>query len=71
LFYSNMADINPGQQAIIKEWKVSVNGITKSLTELCGSDRVDLHFGRDDQGEIYILTKADGRVYKIINATLK
>ena len=71
LFYSNMADIKPGQQAIIKEWKVSVNGITKSLTELCGSDRVDLHFGRDDQGEIYILTKADGRVYKIINATLK
>jgi len=71
LFYSNMADIKPGQQAIIKEWRVSVNGITKSLTELCGSDRVDLHFGRDDQGEIYILTKADGRVYKIINATLK
>ena len=71
LFYSDMADIKPGKKADIKEWKVAVNGITKSLTELCGSDRVDLHFGRDDSGEIYILTKADGKLYKLTRAILK
>jgi glucose/arabinose dehydrogenase/mono/diheme cytochrome c family protein len=71
LFYSNMADIKPGKQAEVKEWKVAINGVTKSLTELCGPGRVDLHFGRDDRGEIYILTKADGKLYRLTSATLK
>lgn len=70
LFYVDMADIKQGRQAMIKEWKVSINGLQKSLTELCGSDRVDLHFGRDCHGELYILTKADGKVYRLISATL-
>ena len=42
-----------------------------TLKELCGSDRVDLHFGRDSRGELYILTKADGKVYKLVSATIK
>jgi glucose/arabinose dehydrogenase len=71
LFYTNIADIEQGKQAAIREWKVAVNGITKPLTELCGSGRVDLHFGRDNHGEIYILTKADGKLYKLTSAILK
>ena len=71
LFYIEMADIKPGKQATIKEWKISINGIHKTLKELCGSDRVDLHFGRDSRGELYILTKADGKVYKLMSAGLK
>jgi glucose/arabinose dehydrogenase len=71
LFYAEMADIKQGGQATIKEWKVSVNGITKTLVELCGTDRVDLHFGRDDKGELYILTKPDGKIYKLVSATVK
>ena len=70
LFYVNMADIKPGSQATIKEWKVSVRGIVKTLTELCGTDRVDLHFGRDAQGELYIMTKPDGKVYRMKSATI-
>ena len=66
-----MADIKQGKQATIKEWKISINGANKTLRELCGSDRVDLHFGRDARGELYILTKADGRVYKLISATVQ
>lgn len=66
LFYINMDDIKPGKMATVKEWKVSVNGQHESLQKLCGSERVDLHFGKDDKGEIYILTKADGNVYKLI-----
>ncbi|WP_225975512.1 PQQ-dependent sugar dehydrogenase [Panacibacter ginsenosidivorans] len=68
LFYIDMADIKLGKQATIKEWKITFNGEQKSLRELCGSDRVDLHFGRDANGEIYILTKADGKVYKLASA---
>ena len=50
------------------EWKVSLNGEVKTLKELCGNDRVDLHFGRDAKGELYIMTKADGKIYKLGSA---
>jgi glucose/arabinose dehydrogenase/mono/diheme cytochrome c family protein len=71
LFYVEMVDLKSGSQAPIKEWKVSINGTKKTLHELCGSERVDLHFGRDYRGELYILTKADGKLYKLVNATMK
>ncbi|MGC4037272.1 MAG: PQQ-dependent sugar dehydrogenase [Chitinophagaceae bacterium] len=71
LFFVNTNDLKQGSQAQIKEWKVSVDGNIKKLSELCGSDRVDLHFGRDDHGEMYILTKADGKIYKMANASEK
>jgi cytochrome c2 len=66
LFYVDMADIKLGKQSRIKEWKASIDGAVKTLKELCGNDRVDLHFGRDAKGELYILTKADGKIYKLV-----
>jgi glucose/arabinose dehydrogenase len=68
LFYVAIDDIALGKQALIHEWKISVDGVDKTLKDLCGNDRVDLHFGRDSNGELYILTKADGKVYKIVRA---
>ncbi len=66
LFYINMADIKSGKTVIVKEWKISFNGKQQTLKEICGDDRVDLHFGNNDKGEIYILTKTDGTVYKVV-----
>jgi glucose/arabinose dehydrogenase len=68
LFYIDVNDIAQGRQAPVKEWKISVRGNLKTLADLCGSKRVDLHFGRDAQGELYIMTKADGKVYRIVSA---
>jgi glucose/arabinose dehydrogenase len=65
LFYVEMKDLKTGGKAAIKEWKPSVNGKITSMTELCGSERVDLRFGRDSKGEIYVMTKPDGKIYKI------
>lgn len=70
LFYINVNDIQQGSEALIKEFKIALNGSIQNLQQLCGSDRVDLHFGKDADGEVYILTKADGKMYKIIAATL-
>lgn len=67
LFYISMAEIKQGKQAVIKEWNVSVNGSIKTIRELCGSERADLHFGKDAQGELYLLTKPDGKMYKLVN----
>jgi hypothetical protein len=66
LFYIDIADIIPGKQAPIKEWKIMFNNSPATLKELCGNDRVDLHFGRDIAGELYILTKPDGKMYKLV-----
>ncbi len=70
LFYIEMADMKQGKQATIKEWKITINGIPETLKKVCGSDRVDLHFGKDAKGELYILTKADGKMYKLVGANL-
>lgn len=68
LFYINLADIKPGKLAPIKQWRITINKVPELLKHVCGSDRVDLHFGKDAQGEIYLFTKADGRVYKLVSA---
>jgi glucose/arabinose dehydrogenase len=70
LFYINMADAIEGKQAPIKEWRISIKGIQMSLARLCGTDRIDLHFGKDSRGELYILTKPDGKVYKLASAKM-
>jgi glucose/arabinose dehydrogenase/mono/diheme cytochrome c family protein len=69
LFYLDVADLKQGKMATIKEWKITINGKPETLKAVCGSDRIDLHFGRDMQGELYILTKADGKLYKMVGAT--
>jgi glucose/arabinose dehydrogenase/cytochrome c2 len=66
LFYFDVADIKQGRQALIKEWRISINGTQKSLVDLCGNKRVDMHFGKDAAGELYIMTKADGKLYKLV-----
>jgi glucose/arabinose dehydrogenase/cytochrome c2 len=68
LFFINMSDIKQGKQAIIKEWRVFLNDTIMTLRQLCGNDRVEIRFGRDAKGELYILTKADGKVYKLISS---
>jgi len=67
LFYVDLADLKQGEFATIKEWRVSLNGVVMTLKQVCGNDRVDLHFGRDAKGELYILTKADGKIYKLVS----
>lgn len=71
LFYVEMKDLKLGSQAPIKEWRVSLDGQIKTLSELCGADKVDERFGHDSKGELYITTKPDGKVYRLKSATTK
>ena len=36
-----------------------------TMQDLAGDQRVDLRFGRDDAGELYLLAKANGKIWKI------
>ncbi len=69
LFYVDMAHVRLGHQEIIKEWQVSLNGVRKTLAELCKDERPDLRFGKDHRGELYIMTKTDGKVYRLVSAS--
>ncbi len=71
LFYVNMKDLQSGRQATIKKWNISFHGAPSTLAELCGKDRVEMRYGMDSKKELYILTKADGKVYKLVSASLK
>jgi len=69
LFYIEMADIKQGKMAPIKEWRISMKGMPRTMKDLSVHDnRVDMHFGHDARGELYILTKPDGKVYKLVSA---
>jgi mono/diheme cytochrome c family protein len=60
-----VGDLSETNQRNIKRLKVSLNGIPTTMAELTNSLRVDLRFGQDCEGHIYLLTKADGKIYKI------
>lgn len=71
LFYVNVADIKQGSQTTAQEWRFSLNGVQKTFAEICPDKRVDLHFGKDESGDLYILTKSDGKIYKVVSAESK
>lgn len=66
LFYIETDKLSYGSTVPLYEWQVKLDGAIKSLEDLCGSKRVDLRLGRDAAGEMYIFTKADGKVYRIV-----
>lgn len=67
LFYTEMKDLQNGKQAEVKEWKVAFKGKIIPFSELAGNQRIDLRLGKDAEGELYILTKPDGKIYKLSN----
>jgi glucose/arabinose dehydrogenase/mono/diheme cytochrome c family protein len=71
LLFVNMNDLKLGKQATIRQWNVTFNGVPTTLAQLCKNNRVDIRYGMDNHGELYILTKADGKVYKLVGATMK
>ncbi len=69
LFFVEMDDLAIGKQAPIKELQLTLNGQKTTLVQTTGDEKVDVRFGRDHAGEMYILTKPDGKVYKVVGAS--
>jgi glucose/arabinose dehydrogenase len=66
LFYVDVDDLSPGKQSTMKEFRIALNGKTTSFKELCDDTRLSMRFGRDHEGEIYISTMPDGKMYKVV-----
>jgi glucose/arabinose dehydrogenase/mono/diheme cytochrome c family protein len=65
LLFINSNEILAGKQANVYEWRISLDGQPSDLVKLTGTTRVDLRFGRDAEYNIYIMTKADGKIYRL------
>jgi glucose/arabinose dehydrogenase/mono/diheme cytochrome c family protein len=68
VFFVNVDDIKHGQQSAISEFHLSLNGKPVTLSQLTGISRVEMRLGQDSRGELYILTKPDGKLYRIKHA---
>jgi glucose/arabinose dehydrogenase len=69
LFFVNVKDLILGKQVSAKKWNITLDGNPTSLVQLCKHNRVEVRFGMDNKGELYLFTKADGKVYKLVSAT--
>lgn len=66
IFHVPLADLQIGRQTPLKELTLRRGGVPVTLMALAGAgNRVDLRFGQDELGEIYVLTKQDGKIRKL------
>jgi len=57
-----------GRLAPIEHLKVVADGEETTFQELVGDKRVDLRFGSDDEGDLYLVAKANGKIWKVTGA---
>ncbi len=65
LFYAPIDQLQGPNRAPVMEWQIAIDGQVTSLQEMCGSSRVDLRFGQDCEGRLFLFTKADGKIYEV------
>ena len=75
IFYIDTQGLEPGQTAEITELRLIVNDLEQPLVDVVGYTntyhgglRADLRLGIDEDQEIYLLTKGDGWVRKMVPA---
>ena len=70
VFHVPVGELRPGARATIRELSFRKGGAPVTLKALVGGSngRVDLRFGQGEDGEVYILTKQDGKIRKLRQA---
>ena len=70
LFYIFFPLVN-GKQAKIKELRIFDGDRETSFLKIIDNKRSDVRFGIDEQGEIYVTSKSDGKVRKLVRSKNK
>jgi hypothetical protein len=70
LFYTNEGEMRRGRKPapIYELTLIDKTGKPQSMQDLAGDKRVDLHIGSDRLGELYLLSKANGKIWKVTGA---
>lgn len=66
IFYIDTDQIRDAEQTRIFELQLIYQGEEMQLLDIMKTNRADLRFGVDDQNEIYVLTKQDGMIRKLV-----
>jgi glucose/arabinose dehydrogenase len=71
IFYVDASDLSGGgtNDAVRRAVLVDVDGVVYPFEHFAEKGRTDLRFGQDADGEIYVLSKANGSVWKIVSAS--
>ncbi len=65
-FHVPVDELVDGKQAKVKELRLFDGEREASFLEIIGKDRSDVRFGVDEEGEIYLTSKEDGKVRKLV-----
>lgn len=71
IFYADAAEMRRGAKRLATVYEfLLLDGTGRQVTmhDLAGDSRVDLRFGSDGAGELYILSKANGKIWKVTGA---
>lgn len=70
LFATDVADLQRGQPpARAQELALrDASGRSVTMRDLAGADRADIRLGQDADGELYVLSKANGRIWRVTGA---
>lgn len=73
IFYVDEASLEQGKQTPLKELRLSFDGTERELTDVTQHSgyRVDLRLGTDAKGEVYLLTKSDGKIRQLVPVATK
>ena len=72
LLYTDLAEMLAADDgdnttvALIKELQLNVGGNIQTLQQIIGAGRVDMRLGRDQAGEIFVLSKEDGSIRQFV-----
>jgi len=70
MFYTDVDEMTSGNQATVHELTLLHNGSEQTLLQIMGNaPRADLRFGIDSDGEIYIIAKRTGEIFRLIPQT--
>lgn len=61
LFFADLNQANP----IAQTWGITFEGKEVSMQTLINHDRVDLKFGIDAEKNVYIMSKTEGKIYRV------
>jgi len=66
IFYTEASEMRRGQpMAQIHQFQVYAGGARTTFQQLVGDKRVDLRFGQDARGELFLIAKANGKIWRV------
>lgn len=69
LFLVDSQQLTTGTQTVVQELALSIDGQLTTFQAVSGQEKPDLRFGMGARGELFVLTKSDGKIYRVSGLT--